>query len=179
MTWTKAAVVGSLVMAAVSTLGDFIWATWIPHHRPVLGLSHGTLLFLAIGLYLGILARRPMRGALLGAALGFTAAGSFYVLTPFAGYAVMFFVWMGTWLGLSALHVHLQQARDTMTAVFVRGIVAAIAFTGAFYLVSGIWFPFSPAGWDYLWHFGAWTIAFLPGFAALFVANSTPRPATP
>ena len=92
---------------------------------------------------------------------------------------MMFFVWMGTWLGLSALHVRLQQARDTMTAVFVRGIVAAIAFTGAFYRSRASGFRSIRAGWDYCWHFGAWTIAFLPGFAALFIANSTPGPATP
>ena len=154
MTWITAAVAGSLVMAAVSTLGDFIWATWIPRHRPVYGMTHGTLLFLAIGLYLGVLARLPLRGATLGAILGFAAAGSFYVLAPLAGYVVMFPVWMGTWFALSALHIRLQRMRDSLTAILLRGVVAAIAFTGAFYAVSGIWFPFNPAGWDYVWHFG-------------------------
>ena len=40
------AVGGGLVMAAVSTLGDFLWANWLPHHRPIYGLAHGTLLLL-------------------------------------------------------------------------------------------------------------------------------------
>ena len=34
---------------------------------------------------------------------------------------------------------------------------------------SGIWRPFNPVGWDYAVHFAAWTIAYLPGFAALMV----------
>jgi hypothetical protein len=46
--------------------------------------------------------------------------------------------------------------------------VAAAAGSGlAFYLISGIWRPFDPVGWDYAVHFAAWTIAFLPGFTAL------------
>ena len=30
-----------------------------------------------------------------------------------------------------------------------RGVVAALASGAAFYAVSGMWFPFNPAGWDY------------------------------
>ena len=36
-----------------------------------------------------------------------------------------------------------------------------------FYLISGIWRPFDPKGWDYAVHFLSWTIAYLPGFVAL------------
>ena len=36
-----------------------------------------------------------------------------------------------------------------------------------FYLISGIWRPFNPQGWDYAVHFLSWTIAYLPGFLAL------------
>ena len=44
-----AVIQSSLAIAALSTLGDFIWATWIPRHIPAYGLTHGTLLFLGIG----------------------------------------------------------------------------------------------------------------------------------
>jgi hypothetical protein len=44
---------GALALAAVSTLGDFLWANWIPGHRPLYGIIHGTILFACIGLYLG------------------------------------------------------------------------------------------------------------------------------
>jgi len=47
-----ASIGGALAIAAVSTLGDFIWATWIPRHLPVYGLIHGAVLFLSIGLFL-------------------------------------------------------------------------------------------------------------------------------
>lgn len=175
MTWLTAALSGALAIAAVSTVGDFVWATWITRHRAIFGLTHGGLLFLAIGLFLGVLARRPAAGGLLGAAIGLAAAGSFYVLVPFAGYSAMFLAWVGAWIALGSLHAYLQRAGATRAATLTRGIIASIICGAAFYAVSGIWFPFRPRGWDYLWHFGAWTIAFFPGFAALFIANSPRR----
>ena len=171
MTWLSATLTGALSIAAVSTLGDFVWATWITRHRAIFGLTHGALLFLAIGLFLGVLAGRRAAGALLGAAIGLVAAGSFYVAAPLAGYSVMFLAWVGAWIALGVLHAYLQRSGASFQATFARGIIAAIVCGAAFYAVSGIWLPFHPRGWDYLWHFGAWTIAFLPGFAALFVAN--------
>jgi hypothetical protein len=179
MTWVTATLTGALAMAAVSTFGDFVWAMWIPRHRPVYGMTHGTLLFLAIGAYLGILARRPLQGAAAGAVLGFAAAGSFYLLAPLAGYVVMLVVWFATWVGLSLMHVRLQGMPHSVSAILMRGVIAALAFTGAFYAISGIWFPFDPAGWDYLWHFGGWTLAFAAGFAPLFIANRTRERPTP
>jgi len=182
MTWVTAALCGSLAIAAVSTLGDFVWATWIPRHRPIYGMTHGTLLFLTAGLYLGMLARRPAAGAIFGALVGFLAAGSFYLLAPLAGYSIMFVVWIGAWLGLSVLHARLQGTADGIRAVLGRGAIASIACGAAFYTVSGIWFPFRPTGWDYVWHFGAWTLAYLPGFAVLFIAiggSGSFRPASP
>ena len=175
MTWVTATLTGALAIAAVSTLGDYVWATWISRAQPIHGLTHGTLLFLAIGLYLGALARRPVAGAARGALLGFAAAGAFYLLAPLTGSWVMFLVWVGAWLTLSVLHVRLQRSPDSLRAMIVRGVVASIACGVAFYSVSGIWFPFHPRGWDYVWHFWAWTLAYLPGFAALFIANSTPE----
>ena len=50
---------GASAIAGVSTLGDFIWATWIPEHLPLYGLLHGALLFLSIGLFLGTVQKRP------------------------------------------------------------------------------------------------------------------------
>ena len=54
-------IAGAIVTAAVSTLGDYLWANVLPHHRPLYGLAHGALLFLTVGWCLGIAARRPMR----------------------------------------------------------------------------------------------------------------------
>lgn len=178
MTWLRTALIGALAIAAVSTCGDFVWATWIPRHRAIYGLTHGTLLFLAIGLFLGQLARRPVAGALGGACIGLLAAASYYVLVPlFRGMGliaivlVMVAAWVGAWIALDALHGYLQQHQRGLRTAVLRGVLASIVCGAAFYAVSGIWFPFRPRGWDYLWHFGAWTIAFLPGFAVLLATR--------
>ena len=164
-----ASVAGALAIAVVSTLGDFIWAAWIPRHRPIYGLTHGALLFCFIGLYLGFAARRPARGAIAGALIGGLAAGSFYLLARIAGFAVMFIIWFAAWIGLAGLNEHLNGQPAIGRVAATRGLLAAAAFGVAFYLISGIWFPFDPQGWDYLAHLAGWTAAYLPAFAALLM----------
>src|SRR5262245_22673678 len=99
-----ASIIGALVLGVVSTAGDFIWATWIPRHRPLYGLTHGVLLFCAIGLYLGRVARRSATGALAGALIGGLAAGLFYVLAPATGRPTMFIVWFAVWAAVGMLN---------------------------------------------------------------------------
>lgn len=162
--------VGStLAIAAVSTLGDWVWAAWVPGHRVVYGMTHGALLFLAIGLVLGLWAGRAGFGAVAGAATGLLATACFYVLAPAIGFVVaMLAVWFAMWLGLAALD-GLIRRRVRAVAVVGRGLAAGALSGFGFYLISGIWMPFDPAGWDYLVHFGSWNAAFLPGFAALLI----------
>jgi hypothetical protein len=166
-----AAIQASLAIAALSTLGDFIWATWIPRPRMAYGLLHGTLLFLAIGLVLGVVARRRAAGAIAGAAIGAAGAAGFYLLAPLVGYAAMFLMWIAIWVALGALVVWLKTGTLGLRAALARGGIAAVTSGAAFYAISGIWRPFDPQGWDYATHFGAWTLAYLPGFAALLVAR--------
>ena len=169
------AVGGALVAASVSTLGDFIWATWITRHPPVYGLTHGTLLFLCLGLYLGACAGRTVIGAVAGALLGFLAAGGFYVLAPLVGYSAMFVLWIGVWVGLGLINGTVLQKGAGIRDALIRGSLAAVGSGVAFYAISGIWFPFHPRGWDYAVHFGAWTIAYLPGLLALLVRVESRR----
>lgn len=171
MTGLGAAVAGSLIIAAVSTLGDFVWATWLPEHRAAYGLIHGTLLFCAIGLFLGVLAARPAAGAAGGALIGALAAGAFYLLAPLLGDSAMFVVWVTLWMTLGLLYARLCRGDSCVAPTLVRGAIAAAASGLAFYAISGIWRPFDPEGWDYAVHFGAWTLAYLPGFSALLVAR--------
>ena len=170
-----AALGGAVVLAAVSTLGDFIWANWIPAHRPVYGLTHGALLFLCLGLYLGSLTKRPSTSAVIGTLIGLCAAGSFYLLRPVAGYAIMFVSWVGAWIAVGLLNEYLQRGRMATGSALVRGVLAALSSGVVFYLVSGIWRPFDPQGWDYLTHFAAWTVAYLPGFASLLIFREPVR----
>lgn len=162
---------GASAIAGVSTLGDFIWATWIPEHLPLYGLLHGALLFLSIGLFLGTVQKRPGVGTGAGALIGGMAAGSFYLLAPIAGYSIMFVVWIGVWVALGMLNELLKHRAPDIRIALARGTIAAVTSGAAFYLISGIWFPFNPQGWDYLIHFAGWTAAYLPGFAALLVTS--------
>ena len=179
------AITGTLAIAAVSTAADFIWATWISSHRAVYGFIHGALLFLAIGLFLGSLTGRAAAGALAGACVGALAAGLYYLLAPMLGFPAMVVAWMAVWLGLAFVYGrlnaqrmdagHRHDIRINFGAVASRGVIAAIASGLGFYAISGIWRPFDPEGWDYLIHFGAWMIAYFPGFAALLIARSKSR----
>ena len=164
-----AAILCALAIAGVSTFGDLIWAGLGLRHRVPYGLAHGTLLFAAVGLVLGTLHQRSRDGLLLGGLLGFAAAGSFYVLFPLLGMA-MFAVWFVLWIALGLAHDWLGPRAGRASAIG-RGLAAAIVSGIAFYFVSDIWFPFDPRGWDYLVHFGAWTLAYGPGFMALLVGN--------
>jgi hypothetical protein len=165
-----AALKGALAIAAVSTLGDFIWAGLHLRHRPLYGLTHGLVLFLCIGLFLGSIRGRQISGALGGALIGLAAAGSFYLLAPIAGYSVMFFVWAFVWVALAYLfNRSLRTPPLPWNSVLARGAIAAVLSGIAFYLISGIWRPFNPHGWDYAVHYISWVVAYLPGFAALTV----------
>lgn len=168
----KHTLLASLAIAALSTLGDFIWATWLPEHRAAYGLAHGLLLFSAIGVVFGRLAGRSSAGAAAGAAIGLAAAGAFYLLSPLLAAATMFLVWFGAWMALGWTYARLSGGTAPARVVLARGAMAAAASGLAFYLISGIWMPFDPQGWDYAVHFAAWTFAYFPGFAALLLART-------
>ena len=164
-----AVIVGSIVIAAVSTVGDFVWAAWIAQHRAVYGMIHGTLLFCAIGLFLGRLEGRSGAGAVAGALIGALAAGAFYLLTPLVGFSAMFVAWFGVWIALGLLQACLSGFGAADREMAARGAMTAAASGLAFLAISGIWRPFDPRGWDYATHLGAWAFAYFPGFAALLV----------
>jgi hypothetical protein len=168
----------SVSIAAVSTLGDFVWATWLPEHRAVYGIAHGLLLFCAVGLIFGVLSGRPGAGAAAGAAIGACAAGAYYLLSSFFGYSAMFVVWFLVWMALGMSYARLSGGTAPARVVLARGAMAAAASGLAFYLISGIWMPFDPQGLDYAVHFAAWTFAYFPGFAALLLARSQGHPRT-
>ena len=162
------AIIGALLIAAVSTLGDFVWAAAHLRHRVPYGLAHGAILFLCMGAYFGSLQKQTVLGALSGAAIGLAAAGTFYVLAPVAGYSVMFLVWAFVWVALAVLVTRvLGVNRAPWNSALARGGIAMIGSGLGFYLIAGIWRPFDPVGWDYAVHFASWTIAYLPGFLAL------------
>ena len=162
-----AALLGALTLGALNTLGDFVWARFVTVHRTVYGLAHGTLLLMAVGLYLGVLRGRAALGALAGALVGLLAAASFYVLAPLLGYSAMFASWMALWIGFALVDARLRGLAALSRSVLVRGLAAALGSGLAFWAISGIWTHHSPDGPRYAYNFVCWTFAFLPGFAAL------------
>ena len=164
----RTAIVGALLIGALNTLGDLVWALFIPAHRPAFGLLHGLVLCCGIGLYLGALRGHHARGAVGGALIGLGAAGGFYQLAPFIGYAAMVVLWMALWMAFGLLNGRgFGEPRTSVAGSLLRATVAALGSGAAFYAISGIWLR-SPAGAaDYAFRFACWTIAFLPGFLAL------------
>jgi hypothetical protein len=162
-----AAIAGAVAIAALSTLGDAVWFELRLRHRPLYGLAHGVLLFLAIGLFLGVLRRRPWSGAAGGAAIGLLSAGGYYLLAPFTGPAAMFVIWMLLWGALAALEQALAGPAWDRRAIAVRGGLAAVLSGIAFYAISGIWTSRPAGGRNYAVHFASWTIAYLPAFLAI------------
>jgi len=165
----RAAIAGALITAAVSTLGDYLWKNVLPHGLPAYWFVHAIVLFATIGLCLGLPSRRPLAGALGAIAIGCAATAGFYVLQPAMGYAAMFPLFFAMWIGLGLLTGRVLQQRDSIGAVAVRSLVAAVGSGLGFYAISGIWMPFNPQGLDYVKHFVYWTLAYLPAFAALLV----------
>ena len=166
------ALVGALILAAVSTLGDFTWAALGLRHRAAYGLAHGAAVCLAVGAVVGWRSRRALPGAITGIVIGIAAAGLFYLLAPGLRYSAMFPAWMFFWLCFAVLQVQLDGSRAYGNAA-VRGLAAAILSGLAFYAISGIWTRPSPEGPNYVRNFLSWTFAFFPGFAALFAARDT------
>src|SRR5437016_6006110 len=78
----KYTLVGALVTAAVSTLGDYLWANVLPHRQPIYWFAHAIVLFLTVGFCLGWPSRKPLSGAIGAAVIGCVATAGFYFLQP-------------------------------------------------------------------------------------------------
>ncbi len=85
----------------------------------------------------------------------------------------MFLLFALLWIALGMLTGRVLQRRDNIGTVLARSALAAVGSGLAFYAISGIWMPFNPHGLDYVKHFIYWTIAYLPGFAALLMRTHT------
>jgi hypothetical protein len=161
------AIVASVLLGAVMTVGDWAWAALQLPHRVWYGIAHGAVMCLCLGLAVGIRAGRPGPGALAGPVIGVIAALAFYALAPMIRWSAMFPAWMLLWILFAVLQQRLSK-KESLQAALVRGIVAALVSGAAFYAISGIWINDSHSNPNLLRHFGAWSFAFLPGFIALF-----------
>ena len=167
------ALIASLALGAIMTLGDLAWSALRIQHRVAYGIVHGAVMCLCLGLAVGIRARKPVVAAIAGLVIGVIAAATFYALAPVLRMGAMFPAWMLLWILFAVLQYRLQ-ATETLGSALIRGTVAALCSGVAFYLISGIWTRGGEP--DLARNLGSWSFAFLPGFVALFLRRRENTP---
>ena len=161
------ALIGSLLLAVLSTVADYVWFLNIPQHQVSSGMIHGSVLFATLGGYLGWRKGKAVPGAIGGLVSGMLAALSFYALAPIGGYAMMLVSWLLLWIMLAALQTHLDGRLDLPKAVG-RGLVTSIAAGLGFAVVLfQLYRGWPPAEFPVARHFIAWSMAYLPGLFVL------------
>ena len=161
------ALIGSLLLATLSTIADYVWFLDIPRHQVLSGSIHGAALFSALGAYLGWRKGKLGAGALGGLLSGLIAALSFYVLAPFGGYSMMLVSWLLLWIMLAALQTYLDGRLDMAKALgrgIITSIAAALGFGGVLFQLYRDW---PPDTFPVFKHFVAWAMAYLPGLYVL------------
>jgi hypothetical protein len=161
------ALVGALLLAALSTVADYIWFLNIPSHTAVSGAIHGASLFLALGAYLGWRKGKLVAGALGGMSSGLAAALSFYALAPLGGYNVMLVSWLLLWIFLAALQTYLDGRLDVPKAIgrgLITAVVAGVGFAIVLYELYRGW---PPKTFSFFAHFIWWAVAYEAGLVML------------
>jgi hypothetical protein len=166
------AIVGALLLAALSTAADYVWFLDIPQHQVSSGAIHGSTLFAALGGYLGWRKGNLIVGAIGGLLSGLVAALSFYALAPIGGYSMMLVSWLLLWILLAALHTYLEGQLNMARAVgrgLVTAVVAGLGFAVVLFELYRSW---PPPTFSTFKHFVAWSMAYVPG---LWVLLRNPR----
>jgi hypothetical protein len=161
------ALIGSLLLAALSTAADYVWFLDIPQHQVLSGSIHGAVLFAALGAYLGWRKGKTGIGLVGGLLSGVLAALSFYALAPLGGYNMMLVSWLLLWIMLAALQTYLDGRLDVAKALgrgIITAVVAAIGFGIVLFQLYRSW---PPENFSMVRHFAAWAIAYLPGLYVL------------
>ena len=161
------ALIGSMLLAVLSTVADYVWFLNIPQHQVSSGLIHGSVLFAALGAYLGWRKGKAVAGAIGGLMSGMLAALSFYALAPIGGYAMMVVSWLLLWVMLAALQTHLDGRLDMPKAIG-RGLATSVAAGLGFGVVLfQLYRGWPPAEFPAFRHLVAWSVAYLPGLYVL------------
>lgn len=161
---------GILIVALVSTIGDYVWYEFGVRHRVVVGILHGAVLLMAVGGVVGVAAGRVGTGLPIGALAGVGGAVAYYLIdTVTRGEVAMIAAWAVCWLLLAVGEGRLlQRPHRPWQEVVTRGVLAAILGGLAFYAVVNILWGRPPAGGrNYFLQLAAWTVAWAPGILAL------------
>ena len=161
------ALIGSMLLAVLSTVADYVWFLNIPQHQVSSGMIHGSVLFAALGGYLGWRKGKAVAGTIGGLMSGMLAALSFYALAPVGGYSMMIVSWVLLWVMLAALQTHLDGRLDMPKAIG-RGLATSIAAGLGFAVVLfQLYRGWPPPEFPVFRHLVAWSMAYLPGLYVL------------
>jgi hypothetical protein len=161
------AIIGALLLAALSTAADYVWFLNIPQHQVSSGAIHGSTLFAALGGYLGWRKGQLLIGVIGGLLSGLVAALSFYALAPVGGYSMMLVSWLVLWILLASLQTYLDGQLNIARAVG-RGLVTAIiAGLGFAVVLFELYRGWPPPTFSVFKHFVAWSMAYVPGLWVL------------
>ena len=161
------ALVGSLLLAVLSTAADYVWFRDIPQHQVTSGAIHGSTLFAALGLYLGWRKGKALVGLVGGLASGLIAALSFYILAPIGGYNMMLVSWLILWIMLAGLQTYLDGRFNAAKAIGRGLITAVVAGIGFGVVLFELYRGWPPQTFSFFKHFVAWAMAYLPGLYVL------------
>ena len=171
--------IGIGIVAAVSTIGDYIWFEHGVQHRMLVGVVHGAVLLAAVGGVVGHAAGRMAAGIPVGGAAGIGGALIYYGIVSMGGRgemtSAMVAAWAAVWLILATMDGRLlrRAAPRGWAGIVGRGLVAAVLGGASFYFtVNTLWSHLAPGERNYLVQFGWWLVAWAPGILALTVPPS-------
>jgi len=169
--------VGIVVVAAVSTAGDYAWfELGLGNHQMTAGIIHGAVLLTAVGAVFGASAGRLLLGLPIGTIAGVGGALAYYAIVgPGRRNMAMVAAWAICWLILAALDGRLlRRPARSFAEIGGRGLAAAVLGGLSFWMMLGtLWGNEADTQRNYLMQFAAWTVAWAPGILAIGVGATT------
>ena len=164
------AILGTLIVAAVSTASDYTWFEFGVRHSLWTGVVTGAVMLMAVGGAIGWTGRRVSAGLWLGVVSGVLGALAYFAMEPALGRnAAMMAAWVSVWLALAIGDGRLVRSpRRSWIDALGRGALAALLSGVAFYLmVSSLWGHESAGGRNYALQYARWIVAWAPGILAI------------
>ena len=168
-------IIGVLFVAAVATIGDYVWFAVGARNVATAGSMHGAALLGAVGLVLGWLSGRIVAGLITGVAAGIGGALAYYALVAAVGarggvsLTAMIAAWAAVWLVLAICDGRFlrRPVGRPWDETILRGVTAAVVGGIAFYFMFPFFWGREARAYSDMVKFGAWAIAWAPGILAL------------
>lgn len=170
------AILGTLIVAGVSTASDYVWFEVGVRDTFWTGVATGAVILMAVGGVIGWTARKVGAGLWLGIVAGVLGALVYFAVQPPIGRtAAMMAAWASVWLAIAIGDARiLRLPRRRWIEALGRGVLAAALSGIAFYLVVDAQWSHAPAGGrNYALQYARWLAAWAPGILALALGRRT------